>query len=77
MAYIAIVFLLMGSAFFSGSEIAYTSLNKLKLKKENERLKKELEGLKLQLKERSRREKQWDNLLSYNGKAQEENLDED
>ena len=36
MAYIAIVFLLMGSAFFSGSEIAYTSLNKLKLKKENE-----------------------------------------
>ena len=34
--YIAIVFLLMGSAFFSGSEIAYTSLNKLKLKKENE-----------------------------------------
>jgi hypothetical protein len=49
----------------------------LKLKKENERLKKELEGLKLQLKERSRREKQWDNLLSYNGKAQEENLDED
>ena len=26
----------MGSAFFSGSEIAYTSLNKLKIKKESE-----------------------------------------
>ncbi|MBQ7859418.1 MAG: HlyC/CorC family transporter [Faecalibacterium sp.] len=36
MEYIAIVLLLMGSAFFSGTEIAYTSLNKLKLKKENE-----------------------------------------
>lgn len=36
MAYIFIVLLLMGSAFFSGSEIAYTSLNKLKLKKESE-----------------------------------------
>ncbi|MBR5474608.1 MAG: DUF21 domain-containing protein, partial [Lachnospiraceae bacterium] len=36
MEYIAIVFLLMGSAFFSGSEIAYTSLSKLKMKKENE-----------------------------------------
>ncbi len=36
MEYIAIVFLLMGSAFFSGTEIAYTSLNKLKMKKENE-----------------------------------------
>ena len=36
MAYIGIFLLLMGSAFFSGSEIAYTSLNKLKLKKESE-----------------------------------------
>ena len=36
MEYMFIVLLLMGSAFFSGSEIAYTSLNKLKIKKENE-----------------------------------------
>ena len=36
MAYICIILLLFGSAFFSGSEIAYTSLNKLKLKKESE-----------------------------------------
>ena len=36
MAYILIVFLLLGSAFFSGTEIAYTSLSKLKMKRENE-----------------------------------------
>jgi len=30
--YICIVFLLLGSAFFSGTEIAYTSLSKLKMK---------------------------------------------
>ncbi len=36
MAYILIVFLLLGSAFFSGTEIAYTSLSKLKVKKEGE-----------------------------------------
>jgi len=36
MAYIGIVFLLFCSAFFSGTEIAYTSLNKLKLKKDGE-----------------------------------------
>ena len=36
MAYILIVFLLFGSAFFSGTEIAYTSLSKLKLKRESE-----------------------------------------
>ena len=36
MEYIAIAFLLMGSAFFSGTEIAYTSLNKLKMRKESE-----------------------------------------
>ena len=36
MEYLCIVLLLLGSAFFSGSEIEYTSLNKLKLKKENE-----------------------------------------
>ena len=37
MAYILIVFLLIGSAFFSGTEIAYTSLSKLKVKKEGEK----------------------------------------
>ena len=36
MEYILIVFLLLGSAFFSGTEIAYTSLSKLKVKKEDE-----------------------------------------
>ena len=36
MAYILIVFLLLGSAFFSGTEIAYTSLSKLKLKRDSE-----------------------------------------
>ena len=35
MAYVLILFLLLGSAFFSGTEIAYTSLNKLKMKREN------------------------------------------
>ena len=38
MEYIAIVLCLMGSAFFSGSEIAYTSLNKLRMKEESEGL---------------------------------------
>ena len=38
MAYICIILLLMGSAFFSGTEIAYTSLSKLKMKKEDENL---------------------------------------
>ena len=36
MAYILIVFLLLGSAFFSGTEIAYTSLSKLKMKRDAE-----------------------------------------
>ena len=36
MAYFLIVFLLLCSAFFSGTEIAYTSLSKLKMKKESE-----------------------------------------
>lgn len=36
MAYILIVFLLLGSAFFSGTEIAYTSLSKLKMKRDSE-----------------------------------------
>ena len=36
MAYILIAFLLLGSAFFSGTEIAYTSLSKLKLKRDSE-----------------------------------------
>lgn len=36
MEYILIIFLLLGSAFFSGTEIAYTSLSKLKVKKEGE-----------------------------------------
>ena len=36
MAYLLIFFLLMGSAFFSGTEIAYTSLSKLKLKRDCE-----------------------------------------
>ena len=34
MEYIAIILCLMGSAFFSGSEIAYTSLNKLRMKEQ-------------------------------------------
>ena len=34
MAYLLIAFLLFGSAFFSGTEIAYTSLSKLKMKRE-------------------------------------------
>lgn len=37
MEYILIVFLLLASAFFSGTEIAYTSLSKLKVKKEDEK----------------------------------------
>jgi len=36
MAYILIFFLLLGSAFFSGTEIAYTSLSKLKMKRDSE-----------------------------------------
>jgi len=36
MEYIYIVLLLLGSAFCSGTEIAYTSLNKLKLRKDND-----------------------------------------
>jgi len=36
MAYLLIVFLLLGSAFFSGTEIAYTSLSKLKVKQDSE-----------------------------------------
>jgi len=36
MEYILIICLLLGSAFFSGTEIAYTSLNKLKMKREEE-----------------------------------------
>jgi len=38
MAYVLIVFLLLGSAFFSGTEIAYTSLSKLKMKRDAENL---------------------------------------
>lgn len=37
MEYILIALLLFGSAFFSGTEIAYTSLSKLKVKKEGEK----------------------------------------
>ncbi len=36
MAYFLIVLCLIGSAFFSGTEIAYTSLSKLKMKREGE-----------------------------------------
>ncbi len=36
MEYILVVLCLMGSAFFSGTEIAYTSLSKLKIKKDRE-----------------------------------------
>ena len=39
MEYILIVLCLLGSAFFSGTEIAYTSLNKLKLRQDGENLK--------------------------------------
>ncbi|MBQ4036656.1 MAG: HlyC/CorC family transporter [Clostridia bacterium] len=38
MEYILIVLCLVGSAFFSGTEIAYTSLSKLKVKKDGENL---------------------------------------
>ncbi len=36
MEYLLIVLCLMGSAFFSGTEIAYTSLNRLRMKEESE-----------------------------------------
>ena len=36
MAYLLIFLLLMGSAFFSGTEIAYTSLSKLKMKRDSD-----------------------------------------
>lgn len=36
MGYFCIVLLLLGSAFFSGTEIAYTSLSKLKIRRESE-----------------------------------------
>ena len=36
MAYILIALLLLGSAFFSGTEIAYTSLSKLKMKRDED-----------------------------------------
>ena len=36
MEYILIILCLLGSAFFSGTEIAYTSLNKLKLKQDSD-----------------------------------------
>ena len=35
MAYLLIFFLLLGSAFFTGTEIAYTSLSKLKMKRDS------------------------------------------
>ncbi|MBO7251033.1 MAG: HlyC/CorC family transporter [Oscillospiraceae bacterium] len=38
MAYVLIVLLLLGSAFFSGTEIAYTSLSKLKMKRDEDTL---------------------------------------
>ena len=38
MEYVFITLLLLGSAFFSGTEIAYTSLSKLKIKKDSENL---------------------------------------
>ena len=36
MAYLLIFFLLLGSAFFSGTEVAYTSLSKLKMKRDSD-----------------------------------------
>ena len=36
MEYILIILCLIGSAFFSGTEIAYTSLSKLKMKQQED-----------------------------------------
>ena len=36
MIYLLILLCLIGSAFFSGTEIAYTSLSKLKIKRDGE-----------------------------------------
>lgn len=52
-------------------------LRTLRLLRQLERLEQENEQLRGQLRQERRMARQWENLMSYTGKAQEDNLDED